>query len=646
MIPNPEATLEHLRSQAATFVPPRLIDETAIAACQSVHHAASKATQDLQAHLRGEIPYTYWRVVNNPTGTGKTMGMLAYIAAAVKADPDFTCAVVVETVLQADDVGAYLRDFCGEQEVVVWTGAHDIGRTQESPRTTPQSTEFYEEQYGELKCPFVHPAELKTARVIVVTHKKWLIEHERDADYGVRFYRPKKVKGKEQEPVRRTVTFVDESPNLTHIREASLVQFVWLHEMLAQNYGEGDPRTKVAKTVVERASGIVNTPQSRIYSAPTLVKMAEMITFVGWNGNNLQLEDALWEVLRDTLSVLWAAAKGCAFFDYSHRLFFTYEYRLDVGPGHVCMDGTADLSWLIHLSGDAEEIRGPAIDYSPLKAEYIPLPEKFRYFHEVQKSNRLLDEMGAWLRATVIENTEGGDEVLIVCRNALRKQSMTLRSEPMHAPFWWEGRKIWVLNWGTAVGSNRYNGCNVVVLVDNFWLPKSVIMATAASWLRKKITKPLLDEANGHGTKEDRTLEDAQRRHCGRWRKQMASRGNLRNIKDGKCGPMRLLYLGNEDMAAEHPELFPGSTLPQTIGAAPTGHLALVGLLEERRPILTAEMFREVGRSRLYLDVQSPTYLKLFARYGYEVAKAKDVGMKGKGIVLKLKNKLPVEDAA
>lgn len=78
-------------------------------------HLAMQDVEDNEGHR-------YFRVVNAPTASGKTTSVAAAIYAAFSTR-DFSCAYVVETIRQVEEVGKMIGDLIGPANVTVWTGA-------------------------------------------------------------------------------------------------------------------------------------------------------------------------------------------------------------------------------------------------------------------------------------------------------------------------------------------------------------------------------------------------------------------------------------------------------------------------------------------------------------------------------------------
>ena len=119
-----------------------------------------------------------FRVVSAPTGSGKSCGAAAVISAAMRVIPGFTCAYVVETIRQADEIGLLIGELVGNSNVTVWTSAHD-DKLDEDQRAEAM------EDHGTLHMSPCSRDSLPDARIIVVTHALWKREMTSGVDLGV-----------------------------------------------------------------------------------------------------------------------------------------------------------------------------------------------------------------------------------------------------------------------------------------------------------------------------------------------------------------------------------------------------------------------------------------------------------------------------
>ena len=65
---------------------------------KSVGGIVARASISAMRDVRDQHPTRNFHVVSAPTGSGKTVSSIAFVAAAAWTDPDWSCAYVVETV--------------------------------------------------------------------------------------------------------------------------------------------------------------------------------------------------------------------------------------------------------------------------------------------------------------------------------------------------------------------------------------------------------------------------------------------------------------------------------------------------------------------------------------------------------------------
>lgn len=190
---------------------------------KSICEAAFTAIQDAKDGRQGRT----FRVVSAATGSGKTMSTMAFIAAMYRSDPSFTCAIVQEEIRLCDETYRSLRLLLGaDADIEIWTSAHDL-------KAKPKETM---EKYGFVADRPRHPSALKSGRIIVTTHKRWMKEMKSAQDLGVR-----RCNGS-----RRSLVFVDEHPQLAKVIVVPPMRIQELIDTLCGNIGESerdhDPR--------------------------------------------------------------------------------------------------------------------------------------------------------------------------------------------------------------------------------------------------------------------------------------------------------------------------------------------------------------------------------------------------------------------
>ena len=140
------------------------------------------------------------RAVALSTGTGKTLGSCAFIAAAYLQVPEFTAAYIVPTIPVAVEVQENIeRLLNGRKATTLWSSLHKHEGV--DPADAMQ-------RLGHVPKRLVNRVDdLTNSRIIIVTQKAWENEMKAGRDMGIRFYQGQ----------RRDILFVDEHPDLINI---------------------------------------------------------------------------------------------------------------------------------------------------------------------------------------------------------------------------------------------------------------------------------------------------------------------------------------------------------------------------------------------------------------------------------------------
>jgi hypothetical protein len=187
----------------------------------------------------------------------------------------------------------------------------------------------------------------------------------------------------------------------------------------------------------------------------------------------------------------------------------------------------------------------------------------------------------------VRQQVEPGQNALIVCKRKLvvEAKGITDWSEHMRqfikttkertgeaqaSPFPWdyEGRNLAVAWYGGyGIGANDWRDANVVLLFDEYHLPRRIVVATAQGLKGHTAGEGILAPGGQGGAHSD--VEALATGHILRWLKQMALRGKARDFDaDGVCGQQKLVVTGDIVTLVENLHaLFPGATLRHEVTA-------------------------------------------------------------------------------
>ena len=266
-----------------------------------------------------------------------------------------------------------------------------------------------------------------------------------------------------------------------------------------------------------------------------------------------------------------ALASGYAFmsrFDESTRggRFVGYRMDLPIVPGTVLLDATSDIDGVSSIVPWRVAVPSPRVSYDNLKVTLLAPPAEVvgpgERISEVVARAKRAGPYAEWIKTTVVANTVPGEKVLVVVHKGLLDHDYLPVADSLgEGAFDLEGRKVAFINWGYGIGSNRWKEATSVFLFGEFHVPKRATVATTLGLLDRPAGAPRLDAMGGPNSQDNilRLLRDG---HLLRWEKQLAMRGNARNITaDGVCGRQRLFVTSEFGRFMQHRDaLFPGAT--------------------------------------------------------------------------------------
>jgi hypothetical protein len=497
------------------------------------------AAASLAAIADQDDTFAKFKVVSAPTGSGKSSFAVCFGAALYETNPDSSIAYVVETMTQAEAVYRDLKAILpAGASLAVYTSAHNIKR----------NSEAILRDEGWLPEDRFDRDTLASFRVVVVTHKLWLNEMSGDAQ-RVRFYNPGTALR------HRDLMFVDEQPSLVNIFDVTPGQVLSLRDHLNA--------THAGHALVETVEG-VHARMEAIYQATASGKGApqyssvEVVTpfdaMLIETTVDPEFESSLacngWsrDDVRNVFGFMLAAARGyCFVARYTITKggnFMAYGMTVKPGPGCVVLDATADLSGMVSLCPGMELVEAPKVDFSALEVVHLTAPREV-VPARTRIANLITTRDGAepyarWIEQSVIEQSQPGDRVLVVVHKKLLDHGYLESTHDPENPLDWEGRKVCVIHWGYGIGSNRWKDHQVVCLFGEFYRPRRATVACTLGMKQQEPTQENLKGAAGSRFTGDYLTADEG--HLLRWTKQLAARGNVRNIdSDGRCGAMKLV---------------------------------------------------------------------------------------------------------
>lgn len=590
----------------------------------AITNASLKAMQEVRDGTEG----TYFKVVSAPTGAGKTTGSTAFAIANRRVDRNFTCAFVVQTIKQCNELYDALLLMCQTPEeradLVVWTSSHCI-KTDKRQEEIKQGITI-QKQFNR--------DNLKTAPIVIVTHKKWLHEDKEDLDTGVRF-----CSGK-----RRSLIYIDENPDLVEIIEQSPSDISRLKDAVSRINSE-HPWVALLGSIYTKMD-LVFLSDGSDFTATTLVEPLEVAHLSKEHMRNFfetatGLNDLIpIEQAKSTLRFLQAASQGYVFLTRrGAKSFVAYLPDYKPAAGYVLLDATADLSGIQRVLASTELIETPNVDYRNLTIKHIEPPKALKKVNKVLERHSNSEKYAAWIKEYVISSTAPTDKVLVVVHRKLIRthELIPYHPDPME-PIDWDGRKISTIYWGNGIGSNLYKDAKHVFLFGEFFKPRRVIAGEVLGLSKTPAKSADFSQAQGR-TLSGKFLKHSEG-HLLRWTKQLACRGNVRNIDaDGVCGVMTLhTSMDFKRLIGSLKELFPNAPSPvrevsEGIESLPPTEALSALLASPVTPerLSMNEVYKRTGvKSNRVATVLHGSLSPVRITYGWQVVTAKSLKLSGR----------------
>lgn len=587
---------------------------------------ANKAMQN----TRSGNSASKFNVVSAPTGSSKTQSAVAYAITKYLIDPEFTCAFIVEEIKQAQEIYVELLKEISPNDLGVWTSYHDVVKSDVADH----------DKYG-FTPELTTQEAVKNKRVAIYTHNRWHFETADDKDLGVR-----KHKGK-----LRDVLFIDEQPASVQILEKTPADILKLRDWLV-NVPDAERYLQPLVDISRRMDALLASKGSDL-EAVDLVSCLEIV-------NEFEDQDAIvlasgfmnFAKVLEGFQFIRACARGYCFISRNNpRTFVGYLPTFEVAPNQVILDATADISGVYPLLGGVLVEGMPNIDYSNLKINHIDPPSEFKIINKVIKNRAVAVKYGDWIKQVVEANTKVGDKVLVITHKAMFQQLGVLPycpTKPDTKTF--NGRVVNLISWGQGIGSNKFKDCTEVFMFSEFYKPKRVTIAETLGAKRSLAKSSNIHKRNGGLDGEFKTMQEGD---LLRWDKQLASRGNIRNVdQQGKCGVMNLhTTMDFNRLLANIERLFPNAEpLSRNLEYSKdetesSKRKRLVDLLSSTKE--TKLSFREIGKhiskasNEINRELNAETVKPAMEYYSWSVVSSKDIGEQGKGKWLVKKDVFP-----
>jgi hypothetical protein len=279
--------------------------------------------------------------------------------------------------------------------------------------------------------------------------------------------------------------------------------------------------------------------------------------------------------------------------------------NMPLTPGTILLDATADIDGVSLIVKNRRHVRVPRVEFSKLTITHIePDLPKGITINEVIKQAKRARPYAEWISKTIRQNSQPGEKVLaVVHKGLLDHEYLPNGHREFREPFDLEGRNVCFIHWGSGISSNRWKDATAVFLFGEFHIPKRAMVGTSLGLRGKRATASVLApyQSPNPSSGELRWMREG---HLCRWAKQIAMRGNARNIDaNGVCGEQRLYVTGEFDRLVRHKDqMFPGAKLTTQHKPEATKNGGVKGLLSllystDELEITTVELERLTGIS-------------------------------------------------
>lgn len=477
---------------------------------QSVYTAGLLALEDSQTGV------SQYRVVSAPTGSGKSSFAQAFIRAYIKAFPNPSALFLVETIDQAEDVYQAMSTLLGPSSVAVWTSAHDKHTLRET----------IEQKYGFIPKVLFSVDDLAGYPVVIATHN---------------FYRGSRAgKALVYKGANRTLTFVDEKAADVSIYDVDTGLIKTVRDRLAEKHTSALEHVNHLTALHDHLEQLWMAAEGKqpFDTVPTEVDLS-------WFSSD-QANDYIASSDEQVKSVFGfgrALAKGFAFLSRYDECgkgarFIGYEMTMPLRPGTILLDATADIDGVSLIVNNRKRVSVPKVNFANLTITHItPDIPKGSRITEIIKASKRARPYAQWIMRTMREHSNQGEKVLAVVHKGLLDHEYLPNDHwDFDNPYDLEGRQVSFINWGYGIGSNRWKDATALFLFGEFHIPKRATIGTLLGLKKQSANVSTLSAFQSPNSTNTELLALKEGHLC-RWEKQLAMRGNARNIdRNGVCG--------------------------------------------------------------------------------------------------------------
>ena len=580
---------------------------------QSIFNATMLALQD---HQSGNARY---RVVSAPTGSGKTSYAISMIATMVERQ-EASAVIVSHTIDQCEDIYKECLKVMNPEDIAIWTSAHDYRHDKSA---TLERHGFVPQRQFSLDALSRYP-------VAIVTHQF--------------FKGPRAELALNYNGSPRVLKIIDEQPTDVSIHDITTGNVKTVRDIAAERFGAHSEGVATLTRLHDYMEEIWQDAESK---ACFDAMEYEDLSWFASNTAKALAADSSNETMKQVLGFGRSVLSGFAFLSRYDNYgkgcrFVGYEMDMPVHPGTVLLDATADIDGVSLIASNRSMVESPTLDYSRLTIKHVSIPATVvkprERVSQIVKTATRARPYAEWINDTIVRQSKEGDLVLAVVHKALLNHQYL----PEGCKSWdnacnIEGREVCFINWGYGIGSNRWKEANMVCLFGEFHVPKRATVATVLGLKGMKASEGYLKQVQSPGSK-DAELMSVQEGHLFRWEKQLAMRGNARNIDaHGVCGEQRLVITGEFARFVRYKDrLFPGAKLDassEALRKVKRGKSALIVLLgtteesqisiSEVKELSGADMLKHKAR---YLDC--PDVQHVMARRGWAYQRGNGRGNK------------------
>jgi hypothetical protein len=466
------------------------------------------------------------------------------------------CVFLVEQITKAEEMYRELSKLLPGGKVAIWTKDHDTKHVRPDAKVLNPAARF-------------HVDALENYEVIVVTHAFFK---------GVRGHKAKSYVAKDGTRSPRALTVVDEQSNDVEVIDITLTDASKVLEAVQNDEKMSTVAAKPLHTVVKFMAQNAESPRTLLKPSDSPEKWHAVGTELSWfatpEAEQFLRHHKAVPGLEQVFKFAAAISGTRAFIARgSEQRFVGYYTGLMLTHGMVLLDATSDIDGLTPLCPWRAHVAVPQASYKNLDIIHVPSYTRQNLSRFLKAGAQNQFAYADWMKATIIEHTEPGEKVLVVCKKLLvdnRRVPFWPERDPLFdtpevytTKFGWEleGRKLCVTYWGgNGIGVNAWREADSVFLFDSHHIPKRAAIARAQGLMDFKSTEGPLAKMKGLRSRSPE-VDALYEGHLLRHTKQMALRGNARNFNEhGECSTQRLVYTGDYGLLITNAQsLFPGA---------------------------------------------------------------------------------------